>query len=102
MCDACKLSLVDSLSTECGDSPEIRLAELARFTNVSAAEMVREILETNEIQTIQRGEVDPIGITSGAEPITLWVEERDLPHARELFEAYYAGSNITPPQPDEE
>ena len=52
--------------------------------------------------TIQRGEVDPIGIASGAEPITLLVEARFLPHALELYNAYYAGSGVEQPQPDQE
>jgi hypothetical protein len=54
--------------------------------------MIKEILEQNEIRIVQRGEVDPIGIASGAEPIPLLVEERCLLHAQEIYEAYFVGS----------
>jgi hypothetical protein len=70
------------------------LVELARFANVSEAEMIRELLEKNDIGTVLRGEVDPIGSASGAEPTTLLVEERDLPRAQALYEAYFAGDAI--------
>jgi hypothetical protein len=49
-----------------------------------------------------RGEIDPIGMASGAEPTTLLVEERDLPHAQELYEAYFAGEAIKETQNDPE
>ena len=56
--------------------------------------MVQELLEGNEISTVLRGEVDPIGVSSRAAPTTLLVEERDLPHAREIYEAYFAGEGV--------
>ena len=102
VCAICNSRLVDSLPDEGGDEQGTDLMELAQFSNVSEAEMIREILEGNAIRTIQRGEVDPIGIASGAEPITLLVEARFLPHALELYNAYYAGSGVEQPQPDQE
>ncbi len=102
LCNVCNVRLVSELPDDSGDDEGIELVELAQFTNVSEAEMIREILEANEIQTIQRGEVDPIAIASRAEPIALLVEERCLPKARELFDAYYAGAGIEPSQSDQE
>jgi hypothetical protein len=64
--------------------------------------MIREILEQNNIQTVQRGEVDPIGIASGAEPIALFVEKKHFARARELYEVYFAGSDTEATQPGEE
>ncbi len=93
-CETCDSRLVDSLPNSEEDDEKSEAVELATFSNVSEAEMIREILEKNGIQTIQRGEVDPIGVASGAEPITLLVEERHRPRARELYDAYFAGDNV--------
>ena len=102
ICKTCNTRLVQSPSQETGDADagSDTLVELATFSNVSEAEMIKELLEKNEIPTIQRGEVDPIGVASGAEPITLLVEARDLPRARELHEAYFAGNDVEDTQSD--
>jgi len=94
LCETCKVRVVDSLAEKSADEDpgSNDLAELAKFSNVSEAEMIREILEKNGIQTVQRGEADPIGIASGAEPIALLVEERHLSQAQELYRAYFAGA----------
>jgi hypothetical protein len=84
-CEVCKTRLLDSPPEGTG------LAELAVFPDVPEAEMIKEILEKNGIQSVEKGEVDPIGAVSGADPIVLLVEEKDLPRARELYEAYFAG-----------
>ena len=101
-CESCGVGLVDALPEEPGENAGIELVDLANFSNVSEAEMIKEILETNDIRTVQKGEVDPIGITSGAAPVTLMVEERHLPHARELYEAYFAGTDVEESIPDQE
>jgi hypothetical protein len=95
-CEICNARLVDSLPEEeiRDDDAGIELVELAEFSNVSEAEMVREILEENNIRTVQRGETDPIGIASGAEPVGLLVEERQLARARELYEAFFSGIEV--------
>lgn len=93
-CETCKTKLVDSLpQSGSGESEATELVELSVFPNVSEAEMIREILEENGIRTIQIGEADPIGVTSGASPVTLLVEEKDIQRARELYEAYFSGSD---------
>jgi hypothetical protein len=86
--------LVDALpdvEASAASSDDEELVELAGFATSSEADMVKELLEQNGIGVIVRGEVDPIGATSGAEPTTLLVEQRDLQRARELYEAYFAG-----------
>ena len=95
-CEICKTHLVDFLphALDHLDPEAIELVELATFSNVSEAEMIREILEKNGLQTVQRGEVDPIGVTSGANPVTLLVEKEDFPRSRELYEAYFSGDGV--------
>jgi hypothetical protein len=98
-CEICRTKLVPSLPQPEEDLEGTALVELATFSDVPEAEMIREILEQNQIPTIQRGEVDPIGVASGAEPIALLVEKRDLQRARELHEAYFSGSDVNEPEP---
>lgn len=73
------------------DSHEIRLAVLARFATSAEADMVREILESNAIHTVLRGEVDPISLSFGPAPTALMVAEDDYERAEEIFEAFFAG-----------
>jgi hypothetical protein len=100
-CAVCNVRLVESRPDDQGDFRQDDLVELAQFSNVAEAEMIREILEANGIRTIQRGEADPIGVVSGAAPITLLVANRHFPLAREFYDAYYAGSGVEQPKPDE-
>jgi hypothetical protein len=102
VCDVCNVRLVDSPLDENGEGQGNCFVVLAQFSNVSEAEMIREILETQEIPVIQRGEADPIGIASGAASIALLVEKQHLPLARELYDTYFAGSGVEQSQPDEE
>jgi hypothetical protein len=94
-CSDCGSELVASLSAEAsGESKDadFQLVELSSFATVSEAEMVQELLESNGIRTVLRGEADPIGVTSRADPTTLLVGENDFARARELFEAFFAGA----------
>ena len=92
-CGECDLELVAELpGTEDESNRKVlQLVELASFTTASEAEMIQELLEGNGIPTIIRGDTDPIGPTSGAEPATLLVEQHDLARAREIYEAFFAG-----------
>ena len=93
-CKDCDVELVESLPEE---MPEERggagseLVELAVFNDIPEAEMIKELLEDNGIVTMLRGEADPIGVASGAEPSTLLVSRADLPQARRIYEEYFAG-----------
>ena len=101
-CTVCGVDLVDSLppQDQDKDADAGALVELARFSNVSEAEMIKELLEKNEILTVLRGEADPIGVVSGAAPTTLLVEEKDFLRAQELYEAYFAGDGVEEHQSD--
>ena len=90
-CPDCDTDLVETLPEGAPETEGTELVELASFPIVSEAEMIQELLEGNEIRTVLRGEVDPIGAKSGAEPTTLLVEEKELERAREIYEAFFAG-----------
>jgi len=68
-----------------------KLVRLATFPSVVEADMIKELLETNGIQTMVRGESDPIAVTSGAAPTELLVLEPDLERAQGLYQAFFAG-----------
>jgi hypothetical protein len=96
VCEVCGGPLVDSSpehSTPDESAEGLELVELAEFSNVSEAEMIKELLEQNGIDSVVKGEVDPIGIASRAEPTTLLVEERDWGQAQEIYQAYFAGDS---------
>ncbi len=95
-CSDCDVELVGALPERDGLDAEaeanaVELSELASFPVVAEADMIRELLETNGIRTVVRGETDPIGATSMAAPTTLLVEQRDVDRARELYNAFFAG-----------
>jgi hypothetical protein len=93
-CEECDVELVAELPAQRGhdrNPDKMQLAKLASFPNASEAEMIEELLEGNGINAVIRGDVDPIGATSGAEPATLLVDEADLARAREIYEAFFAG-----------
>ncbi len=92
LCPDCSVPLASALPETGGDQTEdSMLVELAFFPNASEAEMVQELLESNDIETVLRGETDPIGATSMAEPVTLLVEKHKFPAAKEIYDAYFAG-----------
>ena len=96
VCRECGSELVDAL-----EPGGLKLVELATFPNVAEAEMIEELLEQNEIRTVLRGEIDPIGVASRAEQTTLLIEERNLARAQEIYEAFFAGDGVEPNNQEE-
>jgi hypothetical protein len=106
-CSDCGAELVETLpdvDETAIDSEDVELVELASFPLSAEADMIRELLDTNGIRSIVRGETDPIGAASMASPAALLVEQRDLARARELYDAFFAGEEVieeTPPAESE-
>ena len=63
----------------------MNLKQWATFATVAEAEMIRELLEQNGIDSTITGEADPIGATSGAVSIELLVDEKDFDSASGIF-----------------
>lgn len=104
-CSDCDIDLVESLPDESAAdeaAEDMELVEVAHFATIAEADMAKEMLEANGLRTIVRGEVDPIGATSGAAPITLLVEEKDLERAEEIYDAFFAGEAVESDAPTEE
>ena len=105
LCEHCGAALVDSppegREQSALEDNATELVELAEFPNASEAEMIQELLEGNGIRTVLRGDVDPIGVVSGAAPSALLVERMDLMKARQLYEDYFAGDQAVEPGDEE-
>jgi hypothetical protein len=105
LCEACNIPLVDippQSPNSDGPGENLDLTELAGFANVSEAEMIRELLEQNEIKTVVSGELDPIGIASRAEVTRLLVEKKDLLQAQEIYRAYFSGDAMESSKSDQD
>jgi len=90
-CARCGAELQAETPATDADAHEIKLAVLARFATGAEADMVRELLESNAIHTVLRGEVDPISLSFGPAPTALMVAEDDFERAEEIYEAFFAG-----------
>ncbi len=91
-CSDCGVRLVESLAEE-GKRVGAPLVMLATFSNAAEARLVLELLEHNGIQAVLRGDVDPIGNVIASVAPALLVEQPDLPRAREIYEAFFAGES---------
>lgn len=88
-CSDCGAVLVSELPKVEETLPEFQLVKLVEFLTPTEAEMVRELLEENDIPALVRGQSDPLGIVSGAQPVALLVAEQDLERATEIYEAFF-------------
>ncbi len=91
-CKDCDVGLVESIDAK-GTRVDAPLVVLATFPNVAEARLVLELLEHNGIQAVLRGDVDPIGNVITSVAPALLVEEPNLPRAREIYEAFFAGES---------
>src|SRR5262245_34540309 len=90
-CEHCGADLTAAFDTrEPAEEDSQNLVRLATFPSVVEADMIKELLETNGIQTLIRGETDPIAVTSGAAFTELLVLEKDLERAQGLYQAFFA------------
>jgi hypothetical protein len=101
-CPDCGVALVDRLTPEntVHDKSDHRFIPLRSFRNSAEAEMVFELLERNGIRAfVKAGDVGIFGTSfhGGA----IMVDERDLPRAVELYEAYFE-SEPAPSDADQE
>src|SRR5687767_8443958 len=91
-CEECNRDLVDKLTPEnmVHDHSAASMVVLRTFDNTAEAEMVKEVLEQNDLRVLLQGE----GATgtlfpTPATPVNLLVDERDVERARELIDAYF-------------
>jgi hypothetical protein len=92
--------LVERLTPEntLRDSSEARFVSLHKLGSPAEAEMVNDILRQNEIRSVVKSSGDdafsPL-LSATAEGAEIFVDERDLDRALEVYDAFF-GSDTTP------
>ena len=99
VCPDCDVELVPDLTSEnrVHDKSHHEFVPLRSFKNSTEAQMVFELLERNGIRAFVRaGEVGIFGSSfiGGA----VMVDERDLPRAIEIYEAFFNAEPTAPPE----
>jgi hypothetical protein len=103
VCPDCNLELVPELTPEnkVHDTSEGEPVALRTFTNSAEAEMVREVLSSNGIRSFVQGGDFAVIPSSFSQEVIVMVDERDLPRAIEIYEAYFDSEtpDAEPPAP---
>jgi hypothetical protein len=99
VCPDCDVELVPELTSEnrVHDKSHHEFVPLRSFKNSTEAQMVFELLEQNGIRAFFRaGDVGIFGSSfiGGA----VMVDERDLPRAIEIYEAFFNAEPTAPPE----
>jgi len=91
VCPDCNQELVAELTPEnkVHDTSEGEPVPLQSFKTSAEAEMVREMLERNDIRSFVEGGDFAVIPSSFSQEIVVMVDERDLDRAVEIYEAYF-------------
>jgi putative signal transducing protein len=91
VCPDCEVELVSELTPEnrVHDVTDAAPVPLRSFSNSAEAEMVRETLNQNGIRAFVEGGDFAVIPSSFSQEVVVMVDERDLPHAIEIYEAYF-------------
>ncbi len=95
-CSDCESELVESLSeenNEQGNRGELNLIMLASFPDPMQAQMFRELLDLNGIESILQSDFNAGAGRFTASPNAVLVQEGDLLKGRELYEEYVGGDD---------
>jgi putative signal transducing protein len=103
VCPDCDVELVPELTPEnrvhdIADGEPVRLQS---FSNSAEAEMVRETLDRNGIRAFVEGGDFAVIPSSFSQEVVVMVDERDLPRAVEVYEAYFNAESTAPAAEDQ-
>jgi len=103
ICPDCEVELVSELTPEnrVHDIAESAPVRLRSFSNSAEAEMVRETLDRNGIRAFVEGGDFAVIPSSFSQEVVVMVDERDLPHAIEIYEAYFNSETTAPAEDDQ-
>ena len=98
VCPDCQVELVDKLTPEnrVHDRSEGEPVPLQSFKTAAEAEMVRETLDQNGIRSFVEGGDFAVIPSSFSQEVVVMVDERDLPHAVEIYNAYFDADATAP------
>ena len=98
VCPDCEVELVPELTpgNRVHDISEGEPVRLQSFSNSAEAEMVRETLDRNGIRAFVEGGDFAVIPSSFSQEVVVMVDERDLPRAIEVYEAYFNAKSTAP------
>jgi Putative prokaryotic signal transducing protein len=98
VCPDCQIELVDELTSEnrLHDRSDGEPVQLQSFKTSAEAEMVRELLEQNNIRSFVEGGDFAVIPSSFSQEVVVMVDERDLPRAVEIYNAYFDADATAP------
>jgi len=101
-CKDCGIPLVDRLTSEnkVHDNSNATMVPLASFKFNGEAEMLQELLQRNNVRSFVQGGTDTIAVPSGFSQASVFVDERDLDKANELYQEFFE-AEIEMPGDDE-
>ena len=90
-CKDCSIALVDCLTadTTVHDHSNATMVPLASFKFPGEAQMLEELLQRNGVRSFVQGATDTIAIPSGFNEASVFVDDRDLEKAQELYQEYF-------------
>jgi hypothetical protein len=91
VCPDCNLELVAELTPEnkVHDTSEGEPVALQSFKTSAEAEMVRDLLDRNNVRSFVQGGDFAVIPSSFSQEVVVMVDERDLSRAVEIYEAYF-------------
>jgi len=91
VCKDCNIALVEQLTPETAvhDHSDAAMVLLASFKFSGEAQMLQELLENNDVRSYVQGATETIGVSSGFNDATVFVDERDLDKAKQLYTDYF-------------
>ena len=98
VCPDCRVKLVDKLTPEnrVHDSSDGEPVPLQTFKTGAEAEMVRELLNQNGIRSFVEGGDFAVIPSSFSQEVVVMVDERDMPRAIEIYNAYFDADTTAP------
>ncbi|HZS45871.1 MAG TPA: DUF2007 domain-containing protein [Blastocatellia bacterium] len=103
-CKDCGIPLVEKLtpSTTIHDHSNATMVPLASFKFPGEAQMLEELLQKNNIRSFVQGATDTIAIPSGFSEVSVFVDERDLEKANELYQEFFEAEIDMPDGDDDD
>ena len=103
VCPDCQIELVDELTpaNRVHDRSDGEPVPLQSFKTGAEAEMVRELLEQNGIRSFVEGGDFAVIPSSFSQEVVVMVDERDLPRAVEIYNAYFDADATAPASEDQ-
>ncbi len=104
VCPDCNMELVAELTeaNKVHDTSDGEPVALQSFKSSAEAEMVHEVLASNNVRSFVQGGNFAVIPGSFSQEVVVMVDERDLPRAIEIYEAYFNAESSAPEEETED